>query len=125
MSVEKKSTLKTLWILLKLIIVSEYIQKLEQKSEFFGVILCTCIQNLSLFKILRIVDLNKKFCFSLEIIVLKDRKGGGGCSQVFEFYPLCHGELCGLQALFCLFTIFIFACISDTSTVLRYGECML
>lgn len=76
MSAEKKSTLKTLWILLKLNIVSDYIQKLEQKSEFFGVILCTCIQNLSLFKILRIVDLNKKFCFSLEIIVLKDRKGG-------------------------------------------------
>ena len=81
---KKKSTLKTLSILLKLIIVSDYIQKLEQKSEFFGVILCTCIQNLSLFKILRIVDLNKKYCFSLEIIVLKDRKGGGGgCSQGF------------------------------------------
>ena len=31
---KKKSTLKTLSILLKLIIVSEYIQKLEQKSEF-------------------------------------------------------------------------------------------
>ena len=39
---------------------------------FWGVILYTCIQNLSQFKILRIVDLNKKYCSSLEIIV-----GGG------------------------------------------------
>ena len=72
--------------------------------RFLGVILCTCMYS-EFVTILRIVEVNKIYCFSLEIIVLKDRKGGGGVHRYLNFIhrvmvSFVASRLCFVYSLF-------------------------